>query len=186
MSTGDEVVPGNMGLKDQSLALRWTSENIKFFGGDPGRITLAGLSAGAASVHYHYLSPLSRGLFHGIMTTVVPYLSLINKIFITFRIFLSGGISLSGTALDCWTQTENSLEKAKKLSDILGCPTNDNKKMAKCLMTRPAKSIVQLLKKFMVIIFKIKTIHTTHFLIYYIYLFFNSLGCTIHLLLLDL
>lgn len=65
MSTGDEVVPGNMGLKDQSLALRWVSENIEYFGGDSGKITLAGLSAGGASVHYHYLSPMSRGLFQG-------------------------------------------------------------------------------------------------------------------------
>ncbi|KAF7992725.1 hypothetical protein HCN44_005069 [Aphidius gifuensis] len=124
LSTGDDVVPGNMGLKDQNLALRWISDNIKFFGGDSEKITLVGLSAGAASVHYHYLSPLSRGLFHG-------------------------GISLSGTALDCWTQTGNSEEKTKKLADILGCPTHNTKRMIKCLMTRPAKSIVQLLRKFM-------------------------------------
>lgn len=60
-----------MGLKDQNLALRWISDNIKFFGGDPKRITLVGLSAGAASVHYHYLSPSSRGLFHGIIIKVI-------------------------------------------------------------------------------------------------------------------
>lgn len=64
--------------------------------------------------------------------------------------FSTGGISLSGTALDCWTQTENSEEKTKKLADILGCPTHNNDRMIKCLMTRPAKSIVQLLRKFMV------------------------------------
>ncbi|KAF7989104.1 hypothetical protein HCN44_007414 [Aphidius gifuensis] len=124
LSTGDDVVPGNMGLKDQSLALRWVSENIKYFGGDPGKITLAGLSAGGASVHYHYLSPMSRGLFQG-------------------------GMSFSGTALDCWTQTEDSIEKGKKLGDKLGCPTDNSKIMIECLMTRPAKSIVQLVGDFM-------------------------------------
>jgi carboxylesterase type B len=55
------VVPGNMGLKDQSAALRWIRKNIAAFGGNPDSVTLTGTSAGAVSVHYHYLSPLSRG-----------------------------------------------------------------------------------------------------------------------------
>lgn len=65
LSTEDEVVPGNMGLKDQSLALRWVSENIEWFGGNPEKLTIIGMSAGAASVHYHYLSPMSAELFQG-------------------------------------------------------------------------------------------------------------------------
>ena len=44
-------------------ALKWVRENIKAFSGDPGRITIMGQQAGGASVHYHMLSPLSRGLF---------------------------------------------------------------------------------------------------------------------------
>lgn len=62
LSTGDEVVPGNNGLKDQNLALRWVKKNIKHFGGNPDLITVFGQSAGGASAHYHMLSPLSRGL----------------------------------------------------------------------------------------------------------------------------
>lgn len=61
LSTEDQVVPGNNGLKDQVLALKWIKDNIKFFGGNPDSITIAGSSAGGASVHYHYLSPLSKG-----------------------------------------------------------------------------------------------------------------------------
>lgn len=65
LSTEDEVVPGNMGLKDQSMALRWVSQNIEWFGGDSQKVTLTGMSAGGASVHYHYLSRMSAGLFQG-------------------------------------------------------------------------------------------------------------------------
>ncbi|KAJ8937472.1 hypothetical protein NQ314_011861 [Rhamnusium bicolor] len=63
ITTGDDMIPGNAGLKDQLLALQWVNKNIQYFGGDPTKVTLFGESAGAASVGYHILSPKSKGLF---------------------------------------------------------------------------------------------------------------------------
>ena len=125
LSTEDDVVPGNMGLKDQAMSIKWISENIEYFGGDSKRITLTGLSAGGASVHYHYLSPMTAGLFHS-------------------------GISFSGTAFDCWTQAKKSRSKAIKLAKMMDCPTSNIKEMVRCLKTRPAHDIVDAQAKFMV------------------------------------
>ncbi|KAL7638065.1 UNVERIFIED_CONTAM: hypothetical protein RMT77_011690 [Armadillidium vulgare] len=64
LSMEDSVMPGNMGLKDQQLALKWVKENIEVFGGDSNMITIFGQSAGSASVHYQILSEGSKGLFN--------------------------------------------------------------------------------------------------------------------------
>lgn len=62
LSTDDDVVPGNNGLKDQVLSLEWIQKNIRYFGGNPESVMLTGMSAGSVSVHLHYFSPLSRGI----------------------------------------------------------------------------------------------------------------------------
>ena len=53
----------NFGLQDMIAALKWVRANIAAFGGDPGKVTIAGQSAGSMAVHELIASPLAKGLF---------------------------------------------------------------------------------------------------------------------------
>uniref|UniRef100_A0A0M3IDX1 Carboxylic ester hydrolase n=1 Tax=Ascaris lumbricoides TaxID=6252 RepID=A0A0M3IDX1_ASCLU len=66
-ATGDENCVSNLGLRDQTSALRWVKENISSFGGDPDNITVFGQSAGGVCADILALSPYSRDLFNKVI-----------------------------------------------------------------------------------------------------------------------
>lgn len=57
-----EEAPGNVGLWDQALAIRWLKDNAKAFGADPEWLTLFGESAGSSSVNAQLVSPVTKGV----------------------------------------------------------------------------------------------------------------------------
>jgi carboxylesterase type B len=118
LSTEDSVIPGNFGLKDQVQALQWVKTTIAAFVGDPRSITISGFSAGAASVHLHYMSPLTKGLF-------------------------SQGISHSGNALDPWVMQEKASKKAVEVGIRFNCRrTEDPNWLLLCLRGIPVEELV--------------------------------------------
>ncbi|KAF2897292.1 hypothetical protein ILUMI_08884, partial [Ignelater luminosus] len=125
LSTEDEVVPGNNGLKDQVFAMKWVKDNIKYFGGNPNSITLIGASSGASCVHYHYLSPLSKGLFHR-------------------------GMSQSGTVLNHWALTKNPSNNAKELGKLFKCSLETSNALVNCLKKVPAENVTLALGNFFI------------------------------------
>lgn len=54
---------GNFAYLDQIAALDWVRANVAAFGGDPGRVTLMGQSAGADSVAHLMTMPQAAGLY---------------------------------------------------------------------------------------------------------------------------
>lgn len=120
LSTGDLLLPGNMGLKDQNKVLKWVNNNIHKFNGNKNSVTIFGQSAGGASVNYHMISTLSQGLFHR-------------------------GISQSGTVFNPWAfmKTKNAIKNYQKLIKHFNC-TNDNKYDAiNCLKNKKANDIIE-------------------------------------------
>ncbi|RZC42615.1 COesterase and/or Abhydrolase 3 domain containing protein [Asbolus verrucosus] len=107
-------IPGNAGMKDMILALKWVQRNIQKFGGDPNNVTIFGESAGSASVHYLYLSPLSKGLFHK-------------------------AIAQSGSSLNCWAK---GCSNGKNIANDLGYKETDEKKILEYLRNLSPQKIV--------------------------------------------
>ncbi|XP_055911613.1 venom carboxylesterase-6 [Eupeodes corollae] len=126
LSTETTDCPGNNGLKDQLLILKWVQNNIAAFGGNPNLVTIFGESAGGASVTYHMMSEKSKGLFHK-------------------------GISQSGTYFNPWAQPAHkgvAASRAKRLAKMLDCDKPNWSETLNCLRKKSASDITATVYEF--------------------------------------
>ena len=117
LAAEDPVHPtsGNYGLLDQQAALRWVRDNIAQFGGDPLNVTIAGTSAGGASVGLQLVSRASAGLYHR---------AVIQSAYPTTK----------------WTTHEEYVENGEAVANALGCV--DAATVVSCMRSRSMAAVL--------------------------------------------
>lgn len=119
LSTWDSVVPGNFGLWDQIMALKWVKNNIAAFGGNPQSITLFGHSEGAFSASYLSILPRNKDLFH--------------------RVILQ-----SGSAVSAISSNNQYKEFLSYFIEAAGCNEASSSAVLECLREVPANTLTSL------------------------------------------
>lgn len=122
LSTGDKAAPGNLGLRDQIMALKWLKKNIAQLGGDPERVTLFGRLTGSISIS-------------ALMATVEgPQ-------------YFKRAILQSGVAHGDWTYESSPLNQSIILANRLGCGHANTTQMINCLRNVPYKTLLKIAMK---------------------------------------
>ncbi|XP_049999637.1 liver carboxylesterase-like isoform X1 [Alexandromys fortis] len=116
-STGDKHATGNWGYLDQVAALRWIQENIAYFGGNPGQVTIFGASAGGTSVSSLVVSPMSKGLFH--------------------RAIMQSGVALLPDLISDTPEVVHTT-----VTNLSGCEAKDSEALVYCLRGKTLEEIL--------------------------------------------
>ncbi|XP_055489396.1 thyroglobulin [Leucoraja erinacea] len=118
LTDGTDELPGNWGLWDQMMALRWLQRNVGYFGGSPASVTIAGEGRDAEITGMNLIMAPGARPFQ--------------------RALLLGGSVLSpGAVISKKTAQEQVINLAKET----GCPTNNKTMLLSCLRRLPALTL---------------------------------------------
>uniref|UniRef100_A0A0K0F518 Acetylcholinesterase n=1 Tax=Strongyloides venezuelensis TaxID=75913 RepID=A0A0K0F518_STRVS len=114
-----KIAPGNMGLLDQQMALKWVHDNIRNFGGKKNMITLLGHGTGSSSATAHMFSNVSKSYFSRV-------------------------IAISGTVLNEWALEDAGIVEMNflRLMKELNCTNRNHDKEVRCMQTKNASEII--------------------------------------------
>lgn len=108
LGDGTTEFSGNAALFDMGAALRWVSEYIEFFGGDPKRVTIVGHGSGASAAMYLTTSPVPRDS-------------------------VSGVVAMSGTAYTQYSIDDSPAQSMQEIAKVHRCPLHNETELVKCL-----------------------------------------------------
>lgn len=94
----------------------WVHDHIAAFGGDPGRITIGGHSAGSASTVYQSLFPKNAGI-------------------------VKRAIGISGSITCPWAFNPEPIKVTRRFANLVGCNQEDTKQLADCIRSKPTSEL---------------------------------------------
>ncbi|MEU9556513.1 carboxylesterase/lipase family protein [Streptomyces fumanus] len=126
---------GTFGLRDQQAALRWVRDNARVFGGDPGNVTVAGVSFGASAIAGHLTSPASEGLFHrAVMASGEGMMDMPAG---------AMGPDVPGYPWYVWRSAREMEDITTEMTSSLGCRDDRPERTLACLRALPVKTILE-------------------------------------------
>lgn len=126
---------GTFGLQDQRAALTWVRDNARAFGGDPGNVTVAGVSFGASAVAGHLTSPASQGLFHrAVMASGEAMMDMPSG---------AMGPGVPGYPWYLWRTGREMEDITTEMTSPLGCRDRRPERRLACLRALPVKKILK-------------------------------------------
>lgn len=126
---------GTFGLQDQQAALAWVRHNARAFGGDPGNVTVAGVSFGASAVAGHLTSPGSRGLFHrAVMASGEAMMDMPAG---------AMGPGVPGYPWYVWRTGREMEDITTEMTSSLGCRRDRPERTLSCLRALPVETILK-------------------------------------------
>ncbi|XP_073825562.1 carboxylesterase 1E [Musca autumnalis] len=119
MGDGTKQFDGNLAIFDMAAALRWVTDYISYFGGDPKQVKVVGHGSGAASAMYLSMSRSARSGGD-----------------------VSGVVAMSGTSLSQYATDKDPVQSVQEMALINGCAAGNETEIVKCLRKKRAEDII--------------------------------------------